>query len=152
MSEKKSTTSFEALAAKGDGVLVKRGDVWTYPTAEMDGSGTNLRLPVEYVTDTEVQEALRSGGLNPVTTLPSGAVMSVRVKGDGEAPAAISVAQAGTPEAGTELPHNSRPSHDAGMKRMTQGDAERLAVAQARPVRAAEGAERPAGNAGHKGR
>jgi hypothetical protein len=138
MSEAK--TPYREIAAKGDGVLVKRGAVWTYPTAEMDPSGTNVRLPVEYVSDAEVQQALRDGKMHPVTTETTGAVLSVRVT-DGAAPAAISVTQAGTPEAGTELPVGSRPSHDAGMKRSSAHDAERVAAAQSRqPARRGLGA------------
>jgi hypothetical protein len=138
MSEKAAT--FHDLAAKGEGVLVKRGDVWTYPAADRDRSGTNVVLPVEYVSDAEVQQAIRDGHVHPATTAPGGAVLSVRVT-DGEAGKAISVAQAGTPEAGTELPPNSRPSHDAGMKPASPHDAERIAAAAARGPRAAEGSE-----------
>ncbi len=132
-------TAYAALAAKGDGVLVKRGSVWTYPTAETDGSGTNIKLPVEYVTDQEVQQALRDGALVPATTETTGAPLSVRIKTD-DAPAAISVAQAGTPEAGTDLPPNSRPSHDAGMKSVSREGIERSTAAQTKAFKA-EGAE-----------
>jgi hypothetical protein len=143
-------TTFAALAGKGDGILIKRGTVWTYPAAEIDRSGTNVQLPLEYVTDAEVQEALRGGELHPATTGPGGDVLSVRLS-DGDVKAAISVAQAGTPEAGTELPPNSRPSHDAGMKSMSAADAERLAHAQTK-VQKAEGSEVRPGTSAHKGR
>lgn len=141
---------FSDLAKKGDGILVKRGSVWTYPTAEMDRSGTNIQLPVEYVSDAEVQEALRGNKMHPVTTSATGEVLSVRIT-DGEAPAAISVVQAGTPEAGTELPPNSRPSHDAGMKPTSAADTERLAHAQSRQLKA-EGSEVRLAATPHRGR
>jgi hypothetical protein len=38
--------------------------------------------------------------------------------------------RAGTPEAGTELPLNARPEHDAGTKRPSVEDAPRAAVVQ----------------------
>jgi hypothetical protein len=38
----------------------------------------------------------------------------------------MSAAQAGTAEAGTELPKNSHPSQDAGTKRMTPDEAARM--------------------------
>jgi len=125
-------TTFGTLASKGDGVLVKRGSVWTYPTAEMDRSGTNIQLPVEYVSDAEVQQALRDGKLQPVTTDALGAPLAVRVS-DKDAPEAITVVQTGTPEAGTELPPNSRPTHDAGMKPPTADDTRRAAAKPVKP-------------------
>jgi hypothetical protein len=109
MSDKK----FHALAKKGDGALVRSGSVWTYPGAEMDRSGTNLRLPVEYVTDAEVQEALGAGHLTASVHGLDGQVAAVRVAKDGEGPTAIPMTMVGTSEAGTELPPNSRPTHDA---------------------------------------
>jgi hypothetical protein len=102
---------YRALAAKADGVLVRNGSVWTYPGAPMDRSGTNLRLPLEYVTDETVQAALADGSLSPGVHDASG-VIAVRVTAEGM-PRAITMAQAGTSEAGTELPPNSRPEHDA---------------------------------------
>jgi hypothetical protein len=55
--------------------------------------------------------------------------------------ATLTAILAGTPEAGTELPPNSRPSHDAGMKPMSSDDAERVATLQtAKPLKP-EGSE-----------
>jgi hypothetical protein len=139
MSETKALT-FQELAAKGDGVLVKRGNVWTYPNAENDRSGTNLVLPLEYVSDAEVKKALQEGHLHAATAQMGGEVLSVRLKGIGAAPKVLNVVQAGTPEAGTELPPGSRVEHDAGKRTATAEELERSAAAQAKALKP-EGAE-----------
>jgi hypothetical protein len=139
MTEKTKATSFRELAEKGNGVLVRRGSVWSYPGAPNDASGTNLQLPAEYVTDVEVQEALRVGDLVAVTQTPANQVMSVRLKGkNGDPMAKISTVQAGTAEAGTQLPPNSRPTHDAGRAAISPAEASeqtRRALETALPAR-----------------
>lgn len=132
MAEKAPT--YSDLASKGDGLLVKRGSVWTYPSCDTDRSGTNVQLPTEYVSDAVVQEALRDGKLHPATTDGVGAPIAVRVSG-GETVAAVSVVQAGTPEAGTELPPNSRPSVDAGMKPADPEEVERAPAQSTRQAK-----------------
>jgi len=107
--------TIESLLEKGDGVLVKRGGVWTYPNAPNDRSGTNLVMPVEFVSEAAVQEALTKGELAPTATTMTGAPMSVMKKPEGDVPVRIlNMAQAGSVEAATEMPLNSRPTHDAG--------------------------------------
>lgn len=149
MTEKSAT--FGDLASKGEGVLVKRGSVWTYPSCETDRSGTNIQLPVEYVSDAEVQQALRDGKLHPTTTDGVGAPVSVRVA-DGDAPVAISVVMAGTPEAGTELPPGSRPSVDAGMKPATAEDVHRVAAQTRQQVKPEGSEQRQPSTGGNKNR
>ena len=127
------------LAAKGGGNLVRHpgSGVWSYPGAPMDNSGTNVHLPVEYVTDAEVRAALDAGELHPIM----GDGNSVRVRGSNNAPPiAISMAMAGSPEVGTELPIGSRPSHDAGMKRFSPEEtaAEQRKAAEAAAAKHAE--------------
>ncbi|GGC90447.1 hypothetical protein [Chelatococcus reniformis] len=112
MAEKKQNGA-AALAKKGDGVLTRVGSVWTHPGCAIDPSGTNLRLPSEYVSDAEVREMLQAGDLVGVTQTVGGELLSVRLKGDAGT-VVLTTAQAGTAEAGTELPSNSRPTHDAG--------------------------------------
>jgi hypothetical protein len=75
--------------------------------------GTNLRLPVEYVTDAEVQEALGAGHLTASVHGFDGQAHGVRIAKDANFPNALTLATVGTSEAGTELPPNSRPTHDA---------------------------------------
>jgi hypothetical protein len=117
---------FKALADKGPGVLVKSGGVWTYPGAPLDTSGTNLVLPLEYVSDADVQAALAGGDLVSAVVDPFGAVTAVRVSG-GEVKA-VTAGLAGSAEMGTELPPNSRVEHDAGRAVISQAEAERQAV------------------------
>lgn len=110
--EKVDTAAARALAEKGDGVLTKVGNVWSYPGAPMDRSGTNLRLPVEFVTDAEVQAAIQAEEAHASVLGFGGEVSAVRF-GEAGTITAIGVHQIGTSEAGTELPPNSRPTHDA---------------------------------------
>ena len=114
----KSTTTevatINSLLAKGN-VLVKRGSVWSYPGSPNDRSGTNLVMPLDYVTDAEVQEALASGDLVVAAVDTYGGVAAVKAKpAEGETVRIVNPALAGTAEAGTEMPVNSRPTHDAG--------------------------------------
>ncbi|TCR60950.1 hypothetical protein [Bosea sp. BK604] len=101
------------LLEKGDGTLVRTNGVWSYPGAPLDPSGTNLRLPIDHVSDAEVQAALGDESLVVAVTNPDGTALAVRVKGDG-AHRVLTTAQAGTAEAVTELPVGSHPSVDAG--------------------------------------
>jgi len=113
----KSTTevaTIDSLLGKGS-VLVKRGSVWSYPGSPNDRSGTNLVMPLDYVTDAEVQEALASGNLVVAAVDTYGGVAAVKAKpAEGETVRIVNPALAGTAEAGTEIPVNSRPTHDAG--------------------------------------
>lgn len=105
----------ESLLEKGDGVLVKRNGVWTYPNAPNDRSGTNLVMPIEFVSEAAVQEALTKGNLVPSATSVDGVPTSVVRKPEGDVPVRVfNMAHAGSVEAATELPLNSRPTHDAG--------------------------------------
>ena len=109
--------TIDQMLDKGDGILVRRGHVWTYPNAETDRSGTNLKLPVESVGDAIVQEAIKSGDLVPLVTDATGGIVSVtRKPAEGETVRVVNMAQAGTVELGTEVPLNSRPTHDAGRR------------------------------------
>lgn len=119
-------SDLKTLAEKGNGILVKRGTVWSYAGAELDTSGTNLRLPVEYVSDADVQAALRDGSFMAAVTDPYGTVTSVRVAGEGVV--AVTAGLAGTAEMGTELPVNSRVENDAGAGVVTQAEIERQTV------------------------
>ena len=168
MAEKNQAPTAQQLAKKGNGVLVKHGNVWSYAGAPIDRSGTNLQLPEEYITDAEVREMLESGELVVATHTPMHEPMAVRVKGDEEV-AVVSTVQAGTPEAGTELPPNSRVESDAGMKRLASAEAAELAertihnqqaaavqaqlANRAVPLQVApEGAERSQAHVDHKSR
>lgn len=122
MTEKNQASAVHALIKKGDGVLVKRGNVWTYAGAPIDRSGTNLQLPEEYITEAEVHKLLASGELVAATHSAMHDVLSVRLKNDGDA-ISITTAQAGTADAGTELPRNSRPEQDAGARQLTPAEA-----------------------------
>jgi len=65
------------------------------------------------VSDAEVQAALGDDVVVVAIVNPDGSPLAVRVKGDGEH-RILTSAQAGTAEAGTELPVGSHPSVDAG--------------------------------------
>lgn len=117
----------KALADKGNGVLVKRGAVWSYAGAELDASGTNLRLPVDYVSDADVQAAIRDGSFMAAVSDPFGSVTAVRLAGEGVI--AVTAGLAGTAEMGTELPINSRVENDAGARVVSQADIEAQAIA-----------------------
>lgn len=119
------------LAAKGDGVLVRRGNVWTYPGCPTDPSGTNLKLPTEFVTDEQVQAAMGESVFVTTTVDPIGTARAIRLSGDDDAPV-MSTAQAGTAHAGTELPVGSRPELDAGATDISPNEAARLAEASMR--------------------
>ncbi len=104
------------LAMKTDNEkLMRFGHVWSYPGAPIDNSGSNLRLPTEYVTDEQVQKALAAGELQALVIEPGGRVTVVQIASD-EQPKVISTVQAGTAEVGTELPPGSTPSLDAAMQ------------------------------------
>ncbi|MCX5496445.1 hypothetical protein OSH11_17190 [Kaistia dalseonensis] len=105
------------LALKGEGILSRhRSGVWSYPGAPLDPSATNLVLPVEYVTEQQIREALAGTDYAVITKDPLHEPLAIRLLGDGEvARPAISNAMAGSAEAGTEVPKNYRPEHDAGM-------------------------------------
>ncbi len=103
----------QELLKKGDGTLVRTHGVWSYPGAPLDPSGTNLRLPIDHVSDNEVRAALGDETLVVAIANPDGSPLAVRVKGDGPT-RVLTAAQAGTAEAGTELPVGSHPSVDAG--------------------------------------
>lgn len=45
-----------ALAANGNGLLIRTGSKWSYPGAQREG--TNLRIPSPNVDDSRVQAAL----------------------------------------------------------------------------------------------
>jgi len=122
-----SKADFQALADKGAGSLIKVGGVWSYPGAPVDTSGTNLQLPVEYVSDADVQEALRDGTLVAAVNDPYGNVSAVRIAQEGVT--VVPAGLTGTAEMGTELPPGSRPKHDAGRRVVTQAEAERQTVA-----------------------
>ncbi len=112
--------TIDSLLEKGGGVLIKRSGVWTYPNAENDRSGTNLVLPAEFLPDAVVQEALSKGELVSRVNDVMGVVSSVGKPGqDGQNVRLVNLSQAGSVEAATELPLNSRPTHDAGKKDQT---------------------------------
>lgn len=109
----------------GGGILSKhRSGVWASPGTPIDLSGTNLRMPTEYVSDEEVQKAVHDGSVIVIALGSDNLPYAVRKKPkEGEVVLTLSAAQAGTAEAGTELPPNSHPSQDAGTKRMTPDEA-----------------------------
>lgn len=51
-------TDLAALAAQGDGSLVRVNGAWTYAGAPLDTTGTNLRLPVATVSARRVWAAI----------------------------------------------------------------------------------------------
>ena len=114
MAKPTGPATVDSLLEKGDGVLVKRENIWTYPNCPNDRSGTNLILPSEFVSDAAVQEVLVKGDLVTTTTGLTGATMAVMRKPEGDAPPVrlLNMAHAGSVEAATELPLNSRPTHD----------------------------------------
>jgi hypothetical protein len=126
-----SAATVDGLLSKegGTGILSKhRAGVWAPPETPIDPSGTNLRLPIEYVSDEEVQKGIHDGSLVVITIGSDNLPYAVRKK-PGEKDAVVmtvGAAQAGTAEAGTELPPNSRPSQDAGTKRMTPDEAAKM--------------------------
>ncbi|WP_342106311.1 hypothetical protein [Methylobacterium sp. SI9] len=110
-----SAPTIESLLEEGNGVLVKRGSVWSYPGCPNDRSGTNLVLPIESVSDAEVQAALVSGDLVAKAGDVMGGTTAVTAKpAEGEIVMTVNPMLAGSVEAATELPLNSRPTHDAG--------------------------------------
>lgn len=124
-----SAPTVEGLMGKegGSGILAKRHGVWAPPETPIDPSGTNLRLPVEYVSDEEVQKGIHDGNLVVITIGSDNLPYAVRKKPEkDEVVMTMGAAQAGTAEAGTELPPNSHPSQDAGTKRMTPDEAARM--------------------------
>lgn len=115
MAKASAPATVASLLEKGDGILIKRNGVWTYPSAPNDRSGTNLVLPIEFVSDAAVQEAIKAGDLVTKATDTMGAVTSVsKPAPDGATILVVNMMQAGSVEAATELPLNSRPTHDAG--------------------------------------
>lgn len=121
MADEKATT-LKDLIKKGDGVLIKRNGVWTYPACANDPSGTNLVLPTEFVCDAEVTKALSEGDLRAAITSPTGTVSAVRLIDDETA--VLSSGQAGSPEMGTELPAGSRVELDAGAGKTSAAEVE----------------------------
>lgn len=126
------------LIEKGDGVIIRYpAGVWSYPGAEIDRSGTNLRLPLEHVSDNEVREALQKGGFVAKTMDAVGQPVAVATAGEGTPARAITLAQAGSVDAATELPENSRPSIDAGYRPPSPAEVDGVATAAANAARAA---------------
>jgi hypothetical protein len=128
MAEQQAATVDGLLSKEGgSGILSKRGGVWSTPETPIDPSGTNLRLPIEYVSDEEVQKAIHDGEVVVITIGSDNLPYAVRRKPEeGEVVLTMQASQAGTAEAGTELPKNSHPSQDAGTKRMTPDEAARM--------------------------
>jgi hypothetical protein len=124
------TMSVKELIKKGDGLLSRRSGVWTYPGCANDTSGTNLVLPLEYVSDVEVQKALADGDIVAAVMSPAGVVTSVRLAAE-DAPAVILAGQAGTPEMGTEWPEGARVESDAGAGPVKARDVEKQVLAAA---------------------
>jgi hypothetical protein len=131
MAEESAATVDGILGKEGgSGILAKRGGVWAAPETPIDPSGTNLRLPLEYVSEEEVQKGIHDGSLVVITIGSDNLPFAVRKKPEkDELVMTVNAAQAGTPEAGTELPPNSRPSQDAGTKRMTPDEAAKMVEA-----------------------
>jgi hypothetical protein len=129
MPEQEHEHTVDGILSKegGTGILSKRGGVWAAPEAPLDLSGTNLRLPLEYVSDEDVQKGIQDGSLVVITIGSDNLPYAVRKKPEkDEVVMVVGAAQAGTAEAGTELPPNSKPSQDAGTKRMTPDEAARM--------------------------
>ncbi len=138
-----------SLLDKGDGVLMKRANVWTYPSCPNDRSGTNLVLPAEFVSEAAVQEALKSGDVVAKATDTMGVVTSVARPAAENAPVrVVNMMQAGSVEAATELPPNSRPTHDAGRSDRPVDAAKAQTIVEAAkvpvPVRASSTGAAPA--------
>jgi hypothetical protein len=131
----KVNESIRDLCDKGEGILTRFGHVWSYPGAKMDPSGTNLRLPIENVSDAEVTEALANGQLVAATIEPGGFLRAVRLVVEGADPIPLLLtSQAGTADAGTELPAGSRPSQDAGATTPTPNEAAETTAANLRTL------------------
>lgn len=130
MAEEKTTTVADLLAKSDTGTLVRhRSGVWSYPGAPMDPSGTNLRIPVESVTDADIQAGLLDGSFVAAGMGPENRVTAIRAApAEGEVRMGfVSSARAGSVEAATELPVGSRPTHDAGARRTSQLEVETIA-------------------------
>lgn len=69
-------TTFAALAdlaAKGNGTLVRHDPGhWSYPGAPSDPAASNLHLPMESVSQSEVDAALADGAWSVVMRSPAG--------------------------------------------------------------------------------
>jgi hypothetical protein len=95
--------NLKELAAKGDGVLIRVGDGWSYPGAAVDGDAI--------ASDAEVKAALASGAFVVAMQRLDGTPVSIRPAG-GKAVKALSITQAGTVEARTEN-HGAVPAVNA---------------------------------------
>jgi hypothetical protein len=118
--------SSDEIFEKGGGTIVRVGNVWTYPGCPMDNSGTNLRLPIESIPHDDVQAWIRDGDVLPAALDHNQRLVAVRQKpADPEAPSppVLLSTQAGTPEAGTELPIGSHPALDAGRRAVSPAEA-----------------------------
>jgi len=118
-----------ALAELGDGVLSRHHTgVWSYPGAPLDPHATNLVMPIAHVSEAEVREALAAGDVVVVSMNSMNEPLAVRVlSADQKPPRILTGAMAGSPEAGTEVPENYRPTHDAGSVPVSPAAAARLA-------------------------
>ena len=139
----KTLPLIQELLDKGDGVLTRRGTVWTYPGCPNDPSGTNLLLPAAYVADAVIQAGLNDGTLAAAVVAPSGVVSAVRLAGDGVP--VVQAGLAGSAEMGTELRPGARVEADAGAKPITSTEAANqaaaaLAAATGKPIEAPKGA------------
>lgn len=101
--------------------------IWSYPGAPMDPSGTNVKLPVDYTTEAEINEGIEDGTL-VVSALGndlSRSSVSLAANFSGRVHTPVT---AGTVEASTQLPPGSQPTHDAGSVPMTAAQAEQGAI------------------------
>lgn len=133
--KKQDKTTIEDLIAK-EGILVKRNGVWSNPSEPLDPSGTNLKLPLNYVSANEVDAAIKDGSLVVAAAGADGMATAVALPAkEGEARRVIVPASiAGTAEAGTELPPNSRPTHDAGSAPISPREAEQAVIDRAKAM------------------
>lgn len=83
-------TDLDTVAAAGNGTLWKRrASRWAAAGAQPDGSGSNVRLPVDTIADGRVQAALAAKAWVPLyvdQAQPPHAVAVVKSPAEGEAP------------------------------------------------------------------
>jgi hypothetical protein len=101
--------------------------IWSYVGAPLDPSGTNLKLPIDYTTEAEIDAGIEDGSLS-VAAMGSDLSRSAVVASDGFAGRVHTPMSAGTVEASTQLPVGSQPTHDAGSVPATAQEAEEGAI------------------------
>lgn len=118
-----------ALAAKGEGKVIRhRSGVWTYPGCATDPTGTNVVYPTEYVREDRIRAALAGDAFVVAMMDVANEPVAIQLRLAGSPFVPMSMARAGTADAGTELPPNSIPTRDAGAVLDSAPEVERVAT------------------------